>query len=79
MYNIVGFAIVGFIFLIVFWNEKFVLSFRFDTDMDKIVIDNQPKDCKFLTAPLGLKNCHYEAVGRKKDELLYVGWTKVLQ
>ena len=65
------------IFLYVLWDQAIVLQFRFDTKMDNITIDHKPKDCDFLTAPLGLKNCHYEALINKQGEWLYVGWKRI--
>ena len=62
-----------------FWNEKVVLQFRFDTDVEKIIIKPRAHDCDFLTAPLGSKNCYYEAVVHQDGEFVYVSWTKVWQ
>jgi hypothetical protein len=32
-----------------------------DVPAHRVEIDNEPHDCDFMTAPLGDKNCHYEA------------------
>ncbi len=77
--SIFGYIGVGLIILISLWDEKVILQFRFDTDMDKIITEYRPKDCQFFTAPLGYKNCRYEAVGTMRGELLYISWTKVWQ
>lgn len=30
-------------------------------DWENVRVESVPRDCEFLTAPLGQKNCHYEA------------------
>lgn len=47
------------------WNTKFRYGLALDLPTDKITIDKKPKDCEFLTAPLGSKNCHYDKSEQK--------------
>ena len=42
------------------WHSKFRYAVQYDTKTDKVSIDKRPRDCDFLIAPLGDKNCHYE-------------------
>jgi len=32
----------------------------YNTDVDQVHIEAEPRDCDFLKAPLGNKECHYE-------------------
>jgi hypothetical protein len=64
-------------------------SFEYWVPTDKVFIDPEPKDCDFLHAPIGFKECHYEkyvtahvADGRStndpkaKYDYVYVSWIK---
>jgi hypothetical protein len=42
------------------WYSKARYSLQYSTDLSKISTSKIPHDCGFLTAPLGLKFCHYE-------------------
>ena len=44
------------------WGRHTELRYRvqYSTDGDQVVIERKPKDCNFLYAPLGLKDCRYE-------------------
>jgi hypothetical protein len=42
------------------WATKWRYTFETDLWDASVVIDKQPHDCEFLTAPIGKKNCHYE-------------------
>jgi hypothetical protein len=33
---------------------------QYEVSADRVRVDKKPKDCEFLTAPLGRKNCDYE-------------------
>lgn len=41
------------------WNSKPILSARYDVPIARIRIDEEPHDCDFLQAPLGVKGCSY--------------------
>jgi len=41
------------------WNSREVLSLRYNVSDDRIIIDEEPHDCDFLRAPLGVKGCSY--------------------
>ncbi len=34
-------------------------SFEYWVPTDKVFVDPEPKDCDFLHAPIGFKECHY--------------------
>lgn len=36
-------------------------SLRYRVSTDKVHVDAKPRDCDFITAPLGSKGCHYDA------------------
>lgn len=42
------------------WHSKFRYSVQYDVPNEQITIDKEPKDCNFLHAPIGGKDCHYE-------------------
>lgn len=56
---------------------------KYNTDQRHVIIDREPHDCDFDSAPLGNKNCHYDKdVSAEKDEqtgvvTVYVTWDKV--
>jgi hypothetical protein len=37
---------------------------QYHVSYDQVTVDKQPHDCEWLTAPLGDKNCHYDAEAR---------------
>jgi len=41
------------------WNGKPMLSARYDVPVAQIRIEEEPHDCDFLRAPLGVKGCSY--------------------
>jgi hypothetical protein len=41
------------------WNSKPVMSARYGVPTAQITIDEEPHDCDFLRAPLGVKGCSY--------------------
>jgi hypothetical protein len=48
-------------------------AFHYDANLNQVNRTDKPHDCEWFTAPLGNKNCHYEAkvavtkTGRDKD------------
>ena len=46
------------------------IRYEYQYEVDKVVIDDKPRDCDFLTAPLGKKNCSYQ------KELLFARFSK---
>jgi len=44
------------------WHAKWRYAAHYNVSSDKVLIDDYPHDCAFLTAPLGEKYCHYERV-----------------
>lgn len=36
-------------------------AFNYGVPVERVSMDRKPHDCEFTTAPLGEKNCHYEA------------------
>jgi hypothetical protein len=68
-------------------------SLRYGVSPDRVHIDPKPRDCDFMTAPLGSKGCHYDEVvsafnaavvdaprsGRdtRKVDTVLVSWIKV--
>src|ERR1017187_426405 len=53
--------IATFIFNVIggIWDSKAMLSVRYDTPMASIFIEDEPHDCDFMRAPLGVKGCSY--------------------
>lgn len=63
--TLVGLCIVGASILWLVqpeWLMKQMYSASEHIGIDNVVIIPKPHDCEFLTAPLGSKHCHYEAV-----------------
>ncbi len=52
-------AIIGAIVWFVWLDDS---KFRYEIQYDDadLIFDDKPRDCEFLTAPLGRKNCSYE-------------------
>jgi hypothetical protein len=46
------------------WGRHMPIRYQaqYSTSSDKVLVQKKPKDCEFLTAPLGSKNCDYEKV-----------------
>jgi len=44
------------------WGRHTELRYAIEhsADLSQVTVERQPKDCDFLHAPLGLKDCHYE-------------------
>jgi len=43
------------------WHSKLRYFVWYGSDWDAVTVDKKPHDCDWLTAPLGDKNCHYDA------------------
>jgi len=77
-------SLFGAVVLWAHWDSAFVLSIRFGVDEKNISIENKPYDCEFLSAPIGLKHCSYEAVYALRlpqrygdqERFLYVSYVK---
>lgn len=56
-----------------FTSTKVKLESQYGLTDGHVQVMKQPKDCEFVTAPLGEKNCHYEkriALLNSKGELI---------
>ena len=49
------------------WHSKVRYGMQYGVAYDKVSKDNKPRDCDFFAAPIGKKNCHYDAVVQKKS------------
>ena len=43
------------------WNDRLGWSFKYDVSYEQVHVDAIPADCKFSTAPLGSKQCHFKS------------------
>jgi hypothetical protein len=43
------------------WHSKLRYHFEYGVPFDQVTEDKQPHNCDWRTAPMGSKNCHYEA------------------
>lgn len=43
------------------WHSKLRYSIEYSIPYDQVKIDQKAHDCEWETAPIGNKNCHYEA------------------
>ena len=64
-HTLAGWA-MGILMILVFaslpgdvWNNKTMLSARYNVPTEDITVEDAPRDCDFLTAPLGVKGCSY--------------------
>ena len=61
-----GYALVAVIGIVmagawaIFGPAEDQLISKYDLHVGHVQVANKPNDCKFETAPLGQKNCHYE-------------------
>jgi hypothetical protein len=57
-------AVVFFVWLIVPLKveSKFLYSVTESVDYDNVYMNDQPSDCDFWRAPIGIKGCHYDRV-----------------
>ncbi len=66
IYTLGGLAILAVIGLFIWillpdsWTDKIKYSVEYRVDMSQVVRDEPPSDCDFMTAPLGIKQCHYK-------------------
>jgi len=61
------------------WNRKAVIAMRFSTQSEKVYRPKRPTDCDFLTAPIGIKHCSYEAfitTDPNDGKTVYVNWIR---
>jgi hypothetical protein len=61
-FEIAAFLVLGYFLLswiAGLWYSKVLLSARYNVNTDNIVIDEEPHDCDFLHAPIGVKSCDY--------------------
>jgi hypothetical protein len=51
-----------FIFILWDWvaNSKLRYAFQYNVNMEQVSLEPEPKDCDFMHAPLGQKDCRYE-------------------
>ena len=60
-------AVIGWICLLLVipdwagavWNSRFMISARYGTASDQVIIADKPHDCAFMKAPVGHKYCSY--------------------
>lgn len=66
-----------------YFNPADYYAQKYNTKQSNVIINREPHDCDFDTAPLGNKNCHYDKdVNAEKDATtgvvtVYVTWDKV--
>ena len=64
------------------WYNPYLLSWHYEIPVEAVSVDNVPHDCEWWTAPIGAKNCHYEAslsgalawADRGEVKISYDGW-----
>jgi hypothetical protein len=77
-------SLIGAFVLWTQWDSVWVLSARFKVNEENVLVERKPRDCEFLTAPIGRKHCSYETVYEKtqaknrQDRFLYVSFKKNL-
>lgn len=49
------------------WHSKVRYGMQYGVAYDKVSKDNKPHHCDFFAAPIGEKNCHYDAVVQKQS------------
>jgi len=66
---VVCFAIFYFVYIgcSAAWHSKARYAMQYGVAYDKVYKSNKPHDCDFLAAPIGEKNCHYDADVQKKS------------
>jgi len=66
---VVCFAIFYFVYIgcSAAWHSKARYAMQYGVAYDKVYKSNKPHDCDFLAAPIGEKNCHYDADAQKDD------------
>jgi len=82
---IVGVLIVSGIVVFshsVFPQSKWPYAIKYNTSSQYVDIEKKPHDCKWFTAPIGNKHCHYEKdIYTERDKQgrtwVYVSWDKV--
>lgn len=59
------------------WNSSYIVQFRYDVGLNKIIAPPRPTECDFLTAPLGLKQCRYDVEIIEDGGFLHVRWLRI--
>jgi hypothetical protein len=54
-------AVVAWLIFFGGWHSKLRYSLEYGVHYDQVRTGQKPHDCDWETAPLGKKNCHYEA------------------
>jgi hypothetical protein len=69
------------IFLFFFFrNSPLELSYRFNTEIEKVFVIRKPFDCDWDAAPLGAKHCSYKAsISKSDDGKIYLNWEKMTE
>lgn len=66
-----------------FPQSTFGYAMRYELPDNKVVIERQPHDCEWDSAPIGSKHCHYEKIVQTETDqngkvtAVYVNWQKV--
>jgi hypothetical protein len=51
-------------------------SYSYNVSFLNVIVEDEPKDCDFLHAPIGDKDCHYNRVSGKIGHKVYVPWVR---
>jgi hypothetical protein len=51
------------------WHSKARSAMQYGVAYDKVYKSNKPHDCDFLAAPIGEKNCHYDADAQRQSAI----------
>jgi hypothetical protein len=60
--------------------QTLVLNLRRRATYEHVVIEHQPHDCDFMTAPMGQKHCHYQAhveTWGQQPKIVDISWMKI--
>jgi hypothetical protein len=49
------------------WHSRARYAMQYGVAYDRVYKSNKPHDCDFLAAPIGEKNCHYDADAQKQS------------
>lgn len=65
---VVTLAVCYFVYIgcLAAWHSKVRYAMQYSVGYDEVYKNNRPHDCDFLTAPIGEKNCHYDANAQKQ-------------
>lgn len=58
-----GLVLAWFVYLVAeaVWHSKARYALQYANSYGEVIKEKKPHDCDWLTAPLGDKNCHYDA------------------